>query len=81
MIRLKVRENKPIRLRVQSAVTVVLDSDPYEGSYEVTPQVEAQVLPTRRKTMKENLTVKSIPFFNVGNASGGSTVYIGTELE
>ena len=52
--------------------------DYYEGEYEITPKVEAQTLPIAKKTMKEDLTVKAIPVFNVGNNAGGSTFYIAT---
>lgn len=80
MIRLKVQE-KRLTLQVQPAVTVISGGKPYEGAYEVTPTVEGFTLPTAKKVMNEDLTVKEIPFFNVGNTSGGSTVYIGAEIE
>ena len=53
---------------------------PYEGDYVITPKVEAQTLPTKEKVLIEDMTVKSIPFFNVSNTSGGSTVYIAKEI-
>ena len=49
----------------------------YTGPYEVTPMPEAQKLTTNGKLMKADVTVKAIPYFNVGNPSGGSTAYIG----
>lgn len=55
--------------------------EPYAGSYEVTPRVDAQTLATKQKFMQEDLTIKEIPFFNVSNTAGGSTVYIGREIE
>lgn len=54
--------------------------NPYEGEYEVTPSVDPQVLETAHKTMKRDVEIKAIPFYNVSNASGGSTVYIGSEV-
>ena len=33
----------------------------YEGPYEVTPAAEAQVLPTRNKTLDGDITIKPIP--------------------
>ena len=57
-----------------------LDVETYEGAYEVTPKVSGQVLPTMSKYMKKDVTVNAIPYFNVGNTSGGSTVYIGSEV-
>lgn len=61
-------------------VTEYTDADPYTGSYEVTPKVDAQTLPTAQKLMTEDLTVKAIPFFDVSNNSGGRTVYIAREV-
>lgn len=49
----------------------------YAGPYEVTPIPAAQRLATNGKLMKADVTVREIPYFDVGNPSGGSTVYIG----
>ena len=57
-----------------------LGGEEYQGAYEVTPKVEAQTMPTKHKVLKDDITVKSIPYFNVSNTSGGSTVYIGNEV-
>lgn len=61
-------------------VTEYVGGEPYDGEYTVTPKVEAQTLPTKEKVMLDDVTVKAIPFFNVSNTSGGSTVYIGSEV-
>lgn len=63
------------------AVTIYKDADPYMGAYEVTPKVEAQVLPTAKKLMADDVTVKAIPYYETSNLSDGETVYIGTEVE
>lgn len=52
----------------------------YEGSYEVTPKVDAQILPTAEKKMTDNVTVKAIPYFDVSNPAGGKTIFIGSEV-
>lgn len=52
----------------------------YTGAYEVTPKVTEQSLKTKDKHMTDDVTIKSIPFFNVSNTSGGSTAYIGSEV-
>lgn len=62
-------------LQNKAAVPDVKD---YEGKYDVTPAADAQVLETKDKRMRDNVTVKAIPFFEVSNNSGGNTVYIGT---
>ena len=61
-------------------VPVYKDVPQYEGEYDVTPKVSEQTLPTAMKMLTEDVTIKSIPFFNVGNTSGGSTVYIANEV-
>lgn len=58
------------------AVRVTYDTEPYEGSYEITPAVSEQVLATRNKTLFDDLTVLGIPYHQVTNDSGGYTVSI-----
>lgn len=53
---------------------------PYNGKYAVIPTVEGETLQTKRKYMVENLTVHAIPYFEVGNLTGGTTVYIAGEI-
>lgn len=53
---------------------------PYDGDYTVTPKIyEATVLPTKEKTMREDVTVRKIPQFEVSNESGGITLIMGNE--
>lgn len=56
---------------------VIHTAEWYEGSYEVTPRTGEQTLPTKEKTMRDDLTIKSIPFAEVSNPQGGYTVNIG----
>lgn len=60
---------------------LVGDIKVYEGDYTVVPTVDGKVLETAKRYMEEDLTIKAIPYFNVGNTAGGSTVYIGKELD
>lgn len=54
----------------------------YDGTYEVTPQAETAVtLKTAEKYLSEDVTVKKIPYYEVDNESGGTTVYIGNDSE
>lgn len=59
----------------------ILTGDIYRGAYEVTPKTTGQTLPTKSKVMADNVNVYAIPYFEVGNVSGGSTVYIGGNSE
>lgn len=54
----------------------------YEGEYNVIPKAyEEQVLQTKEKTLLENVTVQKVPFYEISNAGGGTTVYIAEETK
>lgn len=57
-----------------------VDHDYYEGNYVVTPKVNTQSLPTADKVMKEDVSIKAIPFYEVDNGHNGTTIYIGSEM-
>ena len=61
-------------------VPVYKDVPEYQGVYDVTPKVVEQRMETKNKVLRDDVIIKSIPFFNVSNTSGGSTVYIGNEV-
>ena len=69
-------------LTVESTVTIpqVLDGEPYNGSYNVTPKIYEQKLATKNKTMHDNVIVKSIPYYETSNLSNGKTIIIGGNL-
>ena len=71
------KENGDIKLDFKDKVIIGGQYQEYEGEYEVTPRTVAQVLPTKEKNMKNDVTVKEIPFYEVGNLQNGKTVYIG----
>ena len=72
---------KDERMRAVKADTAIVyyNADPYEGEYIITPKTEQQVMPTRNKQMRDDVTVKSVPYYETSNASG-TTVYIAAEL-
>lgn len=51
----------------------------YKGDYEVIPGPDAQSLETANKTMKDDVTIKAIPYYDVSNPYG-RTIYIGGDL-
>lgn len=63
-----------------SNVISLYDGEEYKGNYEVTPQVTSQILKTKNKVMMQDMTIKEIPYYEVGNLANGNTVYIGKEL-
>ena len=79
-ITMTVNPQKSVQMKVEKAVTVGVSSRTYEGSYEVIPMVDGQIMETKEKYMKDDVTVHPIPYFSVGNNSGGNTVYIGSEV-
>lgn len=68
-------------LKVVNGVAAWWDLPAYSGEYEVTPEVEQQVLNTAQKFLEADVTIKEIPYSETSNTAGGSTVYIGKELE
>lgn len=53
----------------------------YTGAYSIRPDIAAQVLPTRQKTMRDDLTVQGIPFHEFSNGTGKTAVIGGTDIE
>lgn len=52
----------------------------YEGDYRIAPDFLGQVLPTRDKLLREDVTVEPIYTSQVENLAGGYTFYIGGEF-
>ena len=67
-------------MAVELGRPVYMGGEPYEGPYEVTPKVSAQTLQTAQKFMREDVSVRAIPYFDVSNPSGGNTIYIANEV-
>ena len=57
------------------------NTPPYDGEYEIVPSAKDEVvLKTTNKLMLADVQVKKIPYYDVTNSTGGSTVYIGSEV-
>lgn len=69
-----------IRGNVVRPTILTGDVEVYSGSYVVTPKVDSQMLNTANKFLQNNVDIHGIPYYEVSNTSGGSTVYIGTEV-
>lgn len=52
------------------------DVPTYDGDYSVAPKIDAQILETKERVMKSDLTVMAIPFSSVRNPQGGETINI-----
>ena len=54
--------------------------DDYRGETTVIPKARDDViLPTRDTVVREDITVKQVPYYAVSNEAGGNTVYIAKE--
>lgn len=51
----------------------------YDGSYEVTPRKVGQILETKNKSMRDDVTIDPINYSETINPQGGNTVVIGYE--
>ena len=89
MVRINVSYSPSVTFRFGQAASpmavelgrpVYMGGDPYEGPYDVTPKVTAQTLPTAKKLMRDDVSVRAIPYFDVSNPAGGNTIYIANEV-
>lgn len=67
--------------RIKGTISISTTCEDYKGSYEVTPSVDEQIVPTANKHMKQDLSVKSIPYYEVDNTYDGTTVIIGGSID
>lgn len=56
---------------------IEVQGDIFDGSYIYTPKFVEQIIPTRNKTLEDNITFEAIEVSRVTNPYGGKTVYIG----
>ena len=68
-------------LNIESPIVIGGSGLPaYDGEYIVTPKAyEDQTLATKNKRMKDNVTVKAVPYWETSNKYG-ETVYIASEV-
>lgn len=67
----------PARIGISFDVSVRNGGELYNGPYTVDPHFAAQVLPTKEKVLREDITVNPIDVALVSNPAGGNTIYIG----
>lgn len=70
----------PVEFKDVQIIAGDADVERYTGSYEITPKVDAQTMPTAQKFMTDDVTVKAIPIFDVSNDAGGNTIFIASEV-
>ena len=57
----------------------VVGAPEYSGPYDITPLFSVQTLPTAKRLMQQDVTIRKIPQYEVSNDSGGYTLIIGDE--
>lgn len=81
MSQIKAHIKAPPRLRAVVQEAGSQQGSPYTGDYTVTPKAHTEtILPTKNKHLTEDVQVLEIPYYEVSNAAGGSTVYIAKEI-
>lgn len=53
----------------------------YKGEYVITPKLDKQIVEAKDKVMSDDITIKSIPYYEVSNTHGGTTFIIGGEKD
>lgn len=72
-------EDPVVNFDLEQSIQIV-QTEYYRGEYIVTPKMfEGTVLPTKEKMMADDVTVLEVPYYEVTNETGGTTVYIATE--
>lgn len=75
MIQVRVAQQSAVSVRIAGAAPV----PEYAGPYDITPLFSAQTLPTAKRLMQQDVTIRKIPQYEVSNDSSGYTLIIGDE--
>lgn len=84
----KIAVQKPTKMKISGGEPVDMTmgvggggiAPNYPGPYEIIPRAhDVQVLSTKGKRMKEDVTVLQVPYWATENFAHGNTVYIANE--
>ena len=76
MIQVRVAQQSAVSVRITG--TAVVDAPEYAGPYDITPLFSTQTLPTAKRLMQQDVTIKKIPQYEVSN-DYGTTLILGDE--
>ena len=76
MIQVRVAQQGAVSVRITG--TAVVDAPEYAGPYDITPLFSTQTLPTAKRLMQQDVTIKKIPQYEVSN-DYGTTLILGDE--
>ena len=82
-VKLTIGTPNALTLKIGSASVATIQGEEYTGETTVTPKAfQEQVLPTRDKVVRSDITVKEVPYFEVdAPVGGGKTVYIARRVD
>ena len=82
-VKLTIGTPNALNLKIESASVATIQGEEYTGETTVTPKAfQEQVLPTRDKVVRSDITVKEVPYFEVdAPVGGGKTVYIARRVD
>lgn len=76
MIQVRVAQQSAVSVRITG--TAVVAAPEYSGPYDITPLFSTQILPTAKRLMQQDVTIKKIPQYEVSN-DYGTTLILGDE--
>lgn len=76
MIQVRVAQQSAVSVRITG--TAVVSAPEYAGPYDITPLFSTQILPTAKRLMQQDVTIKKIPQYEVSN-DYGTTLILGDE--
>lgn len=77
MIQVRVAQQSAVSVRIAGAGPVV-GAPEYAGPYDITPLFSTQILPTAKRLMQQDVTIRKIPQYEVSN-DYGTTLILGDE--
>ena len=81
IVKVAIIPQEPVTVQLDAVTrTSAGDVHVYDGPYEAIPKVTAQTLQTAQKFMREDVSVRAIPYFDTSNPAGGNTIYIANEV-
>lgn len=69
-----------VNVHIPAQIVKSGDYPDYAGPYAVTPMAAAQRMETKDTHMTDDVTVREIPYYEVSNPQGGTTIVIGGEI-
>lgn len=76
----KIEPTQTLVSKVSIGGFIKIEPEHYTDEHEVTPKTTPQILYTSNKFLVDDIVVHKIPFHEVSNGAGGTTITIGKEV-